>query len=164
MNKKRAEFFAKKLKKYDDYNIIWAFVDKTFRGFYRFIYVQRFDYLEYKEYGLKFQGAVRSNDLIFSFDDSRLKFINDLIMFREFIIARKVQKFWLDEFENMRYLYEDQTYSIMHNVLSSIFDDYHNFIENKRIINNKMSSIRINIELIFDFTQQLWTANAFKFE
>lgn len=55
----------------------------------------------------------------------------------------------------MRYLYEDQTYSIMHNVLSSIFDDYHNFIENKRIINNKMSSIRINIELIFDFTQQL---------
>lgn len=31
----------------------------------------------------------------------------------------------------MRYLYENQTYSMMHNVLNSIFDDYHNLIENE---------------------------------
>ena len=46
----------------------------------------------------------------------------------------------------MRYFYENQVYSMVYNVLSSIFDDYHNLIENERIINDKMSSIRINIE------------------
>ena len=144
--------------------VFWGFVDGTFRGFCRptGYEQQRSAYSGHKkEHGLKWQGVVGPDGIIWSLTGPFLGPVNDWSIWRRSKLPKKLQE--VMEGHPMLYLYRDPSYKHSYRVFAPYKHPQGRFALEpwQQKFNKRLSAARIAVEHAFGHIQVLWTYTAY---
>lgn len=130
--------YIRALEPHGGQELIWAFIDGTFRGFCRPDVYQRMYYLGHKKrHGSKWQTMLTPDGLISHFDGPYKDSVNDALMLHESPLETHLEYLMKDlPAEEKYYIFGDQVYSYNHTILAPYPDN--NLLPRQRKFNKSI--------------------------
>ncbi|KAJ9263877.1 hypothetical protein DTO212C5_7409 [Paecilomyces variotii] len=154
----RIQHYATELEARSGTQRIWGFINGTFRPVCRPSQNQRFYYSGYKKlHGFKYQGIITPDGMLLSYMGPFEGKVNDLTMIRKTGLEQQLQDMLADRKDY--FLYGDSAYEYAYCCIAP-FKRIRALTAEEERFNQKLSSDRISVEMVFGTVQTLWHTNA----